>query len=83
MKENKKKASNLDYYAPFKTYLWGLVRIRDGWKDLGEVGFVIRDHKAFVRSCADCHTRLNIGKEKVTGKVFHFCPRCDQMYITR
>jgi hypothetical protein len=31
---NKKK----DVFVPYKTYLWGLIKIKDGWKDIGISG---------------------------------------------
>lgn len=34
-KKTRKPKKEKEYFVPYKTYLWGLIKIKDGWKDIG------------------------------------------------
>lgn len=91
----KKKQKQI--YVPYKEYLWGFIRLKDGWKDLGLSksfgkgeyskysyrGYSGEEEITYSSVCRHCEEKLRIGQEKFDKHVFYYCPKCKKIYNTR
>lgn len=80
-----KKKTITSEYAPYKSYIWGLIQIPHGWKDLGKKGYLSKSlagegwTTTQWKACAICRERVRIGKHE-TGILFEYCPICKRWW---